>query len=158
ELEQRVRAVGARLQDAATPGDRALLLYPPGLDFVVALFACFRAGVVAVPAYPPDPARLDRTLPRLLRMVEDAPARLLLTLGSLRALAGSAFAQAPAPARLRWVATDETDSGLGFRELDIAADSVALLQYTSGSTREPRGVVVTHANLLANSAFIHRAF
>src|SRR3954471_2135476 len=65
ELDRQARAIAAMLQRVAAPGDRALLLYPPGPEYIAAFFGCLYAGVVAVPAYPPNPARLDRTLPRL---------------------------------------------------------------------------------------------
>src|SRR5262245_15098650 len=65
ELDGQARTIGAQLQKVTRTGEKVLLLYPPGLDFVVAFFGCLYAGVIAVPVYPPDPARLDRTLPRL---------------------------------------------------------------------------------------------
>src|SRR5438270_3583998 len=78
ELEQRARAVAAALRLAGAKGGRALLLYPPGLDFVEGFFGCLYAGVVAVPAYPPDPAKLNRTLPRLQAVIADGEASLVL--------------------------------------------------------------------------------
>src|SRR5262249_15712380 len=79
ELEQRVRAIGARLQRRLVPGDRALRLYPPGLDYVAALFGCLSVGVAAVPAWPPHPARLALTLPRLRSIVADVKPAVVLT-------------------------------------------------------------------------------
>jgi acyl-CoA synthetase (AMP-forming)/AMP-acid ligase II len=66
ELDRQARAIGALLQSLGTVGERALLLYPPGLEYITGFFGCLYAGAVAVPAYPPDPARLNRTLPRLI--------------------------------------------------------------------------------------------
>src|SRR5690349_5941385 len=74
ELDRRARAIAATIQDRGLAGERALLLYPPGLDYVAGFFGCLYAGAVAVPAYPPDPARLDRTLPRLIAIIRDAQA------------------------------------------------------------------------------------
>src|SRR5437868_738491 len=71
DLDRQARAIGAQLQRRGAAGERALLLYPPGLDYIAAFFGCLYAGVVAVPAYPPNPARLDRTLGRLRAIVQD---------------------------------------------------------------------------------------
>src|SRR5262245_38739438 len=73
-LEERARAIAALLQESVPAGERVLLLYPPGLDYVSAFFGCLFARVVAVPAYPPDPARIERTLPRLRAIVRDSGA------------------------------------------------------------------------------------
>ncbi len=75
ELDRRCRSLAARLQAMDVSGERALLLYPPGLEYVIAYLGCLYAGVVAVPAYPPDPNRLERTLPRLRAIVKDESAR-----------------------------------------------------------------------------------
>ena len=79
ELDRRARAIAALLQSLGATGARALLLHPPGLDYIVALFGCLYAKVIAVPAYPPHPARIDRTLPRLQAIAKDAGATLALT-------------------------------------------------------------------------------
>src|SRR5262245_41747095 len=78
-LDRRARAIAVRARSVAGPGDRALLLFEGGIDFAAAFFGCLYAGVVAVPAYPPDPARLERTLPRLEAIVRDARPRVILT-------------------------------------------------------------------------------
>src|SRR5919206_903896 len=72
ELDRRARAIAARLQSIVEVGDRVLLLYPPGLEYIAAFFGCLYAGAIAVPAYPPHPVRLDRSLPRLRAIVRDA--------------------------------------------------------------------------------------
>jgi acyl-CoA synthetase (AMP-forming)/AMP-acid ligase II len=154
ELDARARAIAARLQGAR--GERALLLYPPGLEFIEAFFGCLYAGVIAVPAYPPTPP-LERSMPRLLAIVHDARPRFILTTAGLQA---AAAALAPADAALsaaEWVPTDEIESKQDCDGPALVPSSVAFLQYTSGSTRTPRGVVVTHGNLLENSALIQRA-
>ncbi|HEV2149633.1 MAG TPA: beta-ketoacyl synthase N-terminal-like domain-containing protein, partial [Longimicrobiaceae bacterium] len=149
ELERRARGIGALLREAGAAGERVLLLYPQGLDFVAAFYGCLFGGAVAVPAYPP---RNDRGVPRILAILRDARPRVVLTtaalLGELRAWFGEA-----ADARdLRWIATDAappaaadawTDPGCG-------PDTLAFLQYTSGSTALPKGVMVSHGNLLHN--------
>jgi amino acid adenylation domain-containing protein len=155
ELDRRARAVAAVLRESLRPGDRALLLYPPGLDFVAAFFGCLYAGVVAVPAYPPRPH--DRAQARLRAIARDAgPQAALTTEGILPALA-----VVPELGAARWIATEGLqDGGLG-EPADFEGpepESVAFLQYTSGSTAEPKGVMVTHANLLHNEAMIGEAF
>jgi acyl-CoA synthetase (AMP-forming)/AMP-acid ligase II/acyl carrier protein len=145
ELDARARAVAAKIQSVSRPGNHVLLLYGPGLDYIVAFFACQYAGVIPVPAYPPDPMRSQRTLARLQAIVTDCGASLALgtadNVGWLGALA-SQTACLP-------VATDTAEdwSGLPWTEPQSNRDQVALLQYTSGSTAAPRGVMVTHRNL-----------
>jgi amino acid adenylation domain-containing protein len=159
-LDRRARALGALLQESALPGARALLLYPPGLDYIAAFFGCLYAGVVAVPAYPPDPARLARTLPRLRAMVLDARPALALTTTALLPFAEALAAQDAAFQGVRWLAADATtlDHAAGWRAPAPQSETLALLQYTSGSTAAPKGVMLTHGNLLHNSALIRQAF
>jgi acyl-CoA synthetase (AMP-forming)/AMP-acid ligase II len=160
ELDRQARAVAAAVQGIARPGERVLLLHPPGLEFVSAFFGCLYAGTIAVPAYPPDPARLARTLPRLRRIVADAGATLVLTTADLQGAAALLGDDAPELGALPWLAGDATDAGAEarWRAPAVRGETVALLQYTSGSTAEPRGVVLSHENLLANSALIRHAF
>src|SRR5205807_1397406 len=142
-------------------GERALLIYPPGLDYVVAVCGCLYAGMVAVPAYPPDPSRLQRTLPRLQAIAADCRAAVALTIGPLLAMADIAFAQAPELRRLRWIATDEMANDHPeaiAAPLPIDIDAPAIVQYTSGSTGTPKGVVLTHANIVHNETMIRAAF
>ena len=160
ELEQHARAIAAALQLAGARGGRALLLYPPGLDFIEGFFGCLYAGVVAVPAYPPDPAKLQRTLPRLQAVIADAQATLVLTTSPILAMAKLIFAEAPDLKALHWLATDTVVGGVeddGLAE-QATADDLAFLQYTSGSTGRPRGVMLTHANLLHNAGLIFHVF
>jgi acyl-CoA synthetase (AMP-forming)/AMP-acid ligase II len=158
ELDRRARAVAAAIQACTQPGERVLLLYPPGPEYVVALFGCFYAGVVGVPAYPPDPTRLSRTLPRLHAIMDDARAAAVLTIGAIREVAGALLEDRFATTEL--LATDSEPTGMedSWRDPEAQPDTLALLQYTSGSTRTPRGVMLSHANLLRNSEFIRRAF
>jgi len=154
----RARAVAAALREAgAEPGARALLLLAPGLDYVTAFFGCLYAGVVAVPAYPPDPFRLERTLPRLLAVVEDADPVIALTTEQLLGFVDALAEQAPRLRNLRWVAVDSASEAAG-EPVDVDPGSTAFLQYTSGSTAAPRGVLVSHANLLHNLGMIQRCF
>lgn len=157
ELDRQARAIGAALAHAA--GERALLLYPPGLEFVAAFFGCLYAGVVAVPAYPPDPTRLAQSLPRLRAIVQDARPALILTVSPILAFAEALAASEPELAAPRWLATDELARASGDdwrRPPAVGAGTLAFLQYTSGSTAEPKGVMVSHGNLMHNSAHICR--
>jgi len=159
ELDLRARSIAATLQGLCAPGERALLLYAPGLDYIAGFLGCLYAGVIAVPAYPPDPFRLTRTLPRLQSMVADAQATIALTTTPILNLGEMIFQMAPDLAALRWIATDTIppDVAQAWRDPSVTPDSLAFLQYTSGSTGTPRGVMLSHANLLHNSRMIGRA-
>ena len=160
ELDERARAIAAALRHrGVAPGDRALLLYPPCLDFIPAFFGCLYAGVVAVPAYPPQPSQLSRTLPRLLSIVSDADVAAVLANDAVVAAGARMAEQTPALAAIPWLATDTLDIGRAadWRAPCVAPDDLAFLQYTSGSTASPRGVMVSHANLLHNLAYASHA-
>ncbi|HVR96204.1 MAG TPA: amino acid adenylation domain-containing protein, partial [Thermoanaerobaculia bacterium] len=154
ELDRRARAVAAALRRHCARGDRALLLYPPGLEFVVAFFGCLYAEVVAVPVYPPRPRR-GRS--RLQAIVLDAAPRVALTSTALLSRIEQLAAEVPELAAVRRVVTDGLEEGDG-EGPDAAPDALAFLQYTSGSTALPKGVMVTHANLLHNQRMIQAAF
>jgi len=156
-LDRRARAIASRLRRRLEPGDRALLLYPPGLELIASFFGCLYAGVIAVPAYPPRGAR---TLPRIRTIVDDARPAALLTDGSVLARLQKAARGEPALEAAWLLATDaiDGDEGDGWRVPDVGPETVAFLQYTSGSTAEPKGVVVSHGNLLHNEEVIRSAF
>ena len=157
ELDRRARAIGAWLQMQGLVGERALLLYPAGLDFIAAFFGCLYAGVVAVPAYPP---RRNRSLSRVQVIADDAEAKVALTTQDVLERVQPLLDQSPNLKALRWKATDVMEKGVerDWQHPDVYGDTLAFLQYTSGSTGTPKGVVLNHANLMHNSALIAYAF
>ena len=157
ELERQARAVGACLQGLGLRGERVILLYPPGLEYIAAFWGCLFAGAVAVPAYPP---RLNRNLERLQAVVADARPSAALTNGQTLSRLKPLLHEVPALRALKWVATEEIDicSAERWREPEVEGSTLAFLQYTSGSTAAPKGVMVSHGNLLHNQALIKRAF
>jgi acyl-CoA synthetase (AMP-forming)/AMP-acid ligase II/acyl carrier protein len=159
ELDRQARAVANLLAGLTAPGERALLVYPPGLEFVAGFFGCLYAGVVAVPVYPPDPSRLNRTLPRLQAIAADAGAKVVLTTPPILAMAQPMSRQIPALEEWQWVAHDEAASGSAddWQEPRVSPDALAFLQYTSGSTGDPKGVMLTHGNLLHNAMLVYHA-
>jgi acyl-CoA synthetase (AMP-forming)/AMP-acid ligase II len=157
-LDQRARSIAAALQDVAGPGDRALLLYLPGLDFIAAFFGCQYAGVVPVPAYPPRLDRMAQGWQHLGNIAADCEPRVVLTSTDLAPFL-SGGSGIPTLAGARWITTDQLDHSLAqhWREPPTDLEDIALVQYTSGSTASPRGVVVTHRNLMHNERMIHTA-
>lgn len=157
ELNRQARAIAASLQSLGATGERALLLYPPGLEFIAAFFGCLYAGVVAVPAYPP---RRNQKLSRLLSIVVDAQAKVALTTTSQLTNLESRFSQELVLATLHWLATDNLPHNLesDWQEPALCGNTLAFLQYTSGSTGTPKGVMVSHSNLLHNCELIHQCF
>ncbi|MBM2843409.1 MAG: putative fatty-acid--CoA ligase fadD21 [Anaerolineales bacterium] len=161
ELDRQARAIGTWLESQGLKGQRALLLYPPGLDFIAAFFGCLYAEVVAVPAYPP---RMNRAPSRIQAIAADAGATVALTTDAVLERVRPLIDQPSDLGELRWLSTDRVAHGAEqaperqWQRPEIAGDTLALLQYTSGSTGTPKGVMLSHSNLLHNSALISYAF
>jgi 8-amino-7-oxononanoate synthase len=157
ELDRQAKAIGAWLESHGLVGERALLLYPAGLEFIAAFFGCLYGGVVAVPVYPP---RRNRSLSRIQAIAEDAQARVALTTDAVLQRVEPLIAETPGLKELTWLATCHVPPEMEteWQMPDVHGDTLAFLQYTSGSTGTPKGVVLNHANLLHNSALIAYAF
>ena len=157
ELESQALAIAAVLAAQAPAGERALLYFPAGPEFITAFWGCLLAGVIAVPVFP---ARLHRQLPRLLAIAADSEAKFVLTTAKLNRQSNDLFKRAPALKSLEWLATDDLPVAApgSMGAFSANPDTLAFLQYTSGSTAAPRGVMVTHGNLLHNLACLRDVF
>ncbi|MEH2162868.1 MAG: AMP-binding protein [Nostoc sp.] len=156
-LDQKARSLAAKLQSMKATKERVLLLYPPGLDFIIAFFGCLYAGVTAVPIYPP---RRNQSMRRLQAIVKDTQASFALTTTSVLTNIEHSLKQEPDLAALHYIATEKLNDNFGqnWQPLKITSDTLAFLQYTSGSTGTPKGVMVSHGNLLHNQELIKTAF
>ncbi|MEI9994247.1 MAG: AMP-binding protein [Rhizomicrobium sp.] len=161
ELQARAQQRARLLRETAREGSTVLLIYPAGLDFIISFYACLYAGLIAVPAPPAMPGRLQRMFPRLTAIARDCKPSLALANAKLAnlvksGLADSQFGLDAALAGVRWIATSEDEELSAAGGQALAGNSeIAFLQYTSGSTADPKGVCITHANLiygLANNA------
>lgn len=154
-LDQRARSLAAKLQSMKATGERALLLYPPGLEFIAAFFGCLYAGVVAVPV--PLARRKERMI-RLQAIMADAQATFALTTTTV--LISIEHSLKEELSTLRCIATDNItyDLASDWQASKVSNDTLAFLQYTSGSTATPKGVMVSHKNLLHNQLLIEQAF
>jgi amino acid adenylation domain-containing protein len=158
DLDARARALAVRLRErGAAPGDRVLLLFPPGLDFIDAFLGCLYAGAVAVPCYPPRPGREQ---PRLKAILEDAGARFALGTATITSKLESLAVTDPRIADLERIVAEAVPPDLAehWERPEITSGTLAFLQYTSGSTATPKGVMVTHGNLLFMEGLIAQAF
>lgn len=156
ELDQRARAIAANLQAESAPGDRALLLYPSGSAYVTAFWACLYAGIIAVPAYPPHAKRPPT---RLRAIIQNAQPRWVLTTQELAPKLKAVFNDRPDLVPRVYLPTDtiEPMQADAWQEPECRAESLAYLQYTSGSTAAPKGVMISHANLLTTLTDLDRS-
>ncbi|BAZ50366.1 AMP-dependent synthetase and ligase [Nostoc sp. NIES-4103] len=154
ELDLQARAIAALLQSHVRAGERALLLYSPGLQFIAAFLGCLYAGVVAVPAYPPR--NNNRSMNRIQAIASDCQAKVILTTTQTLSNVKQQFADSSELTNLCLLNTDTIVNGLAeiWEEPKINSDTLAYLQYTSGSTSTPKGVMISHKNVISNSADI----
>ena len=163
ELDLQARAIAVQLLTKIKPGDRALLVYPytAGLEFIAGFLGCLYAGVIAVTDYP---RQHIKSLTQYQNRIADCQAAIALTSqefgdrvkGQLIANPGMALKLQALP----WIATDKVDLDLAskWQQPDITSETLAYLQYTSGSTGQPKGVMITHGNILHNSEVIYQSF
>jgi acyl-CoA synthetase (AMP-forming)/AMP-acid ligase II len=152
-LDRRARIIANWLTREGLSERRVLLLLRDGLDFIDALIGCFRAGVVAVPTAAP---RQNRSLATLLAIARDADVSAILTTAEMRAYLEPGLAESLP--RIAWLTIESADGdGADWQGRTVRPDGLAFLQYTSGSTGAPKGVMVSHANLMHNQAAIQHA-
>lgn len=157
ELDRQARALAVRLQQEGRPGDRVVILMAPGAEFVVAFVACMYSGLIAVPAFLPDVMNAERSVPRLRAIAQDAEAVCILTDELFATFREQLWSVAPDLARTPWLLAGEairTGDPEAWSDPGLGGEAIAFIQYTSGSTALPKGVVLTHGNLLANSEVI----
>lgn len=174
ELDEKARAIACTLNnDLGLSEGRALMLYPSGLEFVEAFFGCLYAGLVAVPAYPP---RKNQKLGRLQSIIDNCQPAVVLTSSDVLRIAKPLFDEVTEGVRadlaesselpahhieeLKWLSTNEVaiTNAQNWISPEINEETLAFLQYTSGSTGDPKGVMVSHKNILVNEEMIRVAF
>jgi len=158
ELDQAANLIAQRLREFNVQGERALMLFHPGMEFIKSLYGCFYAGIVAIPAYPP---RKNRSIDRIKSMVFDSGAVIVLSVNDIYQSSERSFSDIEDLKQMRWLLVDKLIDDK-FHSDDAVflpqPTDIALLQYTSGSTGEPKGVMVTHQNILRNAEFIRTSF
>lgn len=158
-LQAQAHRVAARVANYAAAGERVILLYPAGLDFITALFGCFCANVIAVPIYSHN-LQIQKLCAWLTTVANDTDATLVLTTAAIANEKKRFTELAPGLDKLTFMATDtfSTDTIANWTQKEINPDSVAFLQYSSGSTGTPKGVMVSHHNLMSNLEIIRDSF
>ena len=160
QLSSQVQSVAHKLQKEGLRGERAVLLYSSSLEYITTFLGCLYAGVIAVPAFPPDPTRLKVTLPKLQGVINDCQAKAILTNKKLMTFSYLLMQYAPELKKLKWIETESISRGkhLICEPHDFSGDDIAFLQYTSGSTSSPKGVMISHWNIVHNEYLMATAF
>lgn len=153
ELDDRARTAAAWLQTRDLQAERAILMYDTGPDYAVAMLACLYAGVVAVPLYPCLP---NRSADRLRMVIEDAQPAVALANPSATASIAAQLAGYGLGTEVLAFDRTGTESASNWQPPVVDTDTLAYLQYTSGSTVDPKGVMITHGNLVHNCELIAR--
>ncbi|MEB3123441.1 MAG: fatty acyl-AMP ligase [Snowella sp.] len=157
QLSQISKRIAVKLQSFIPPGARGLLLYPQGLEFIAAFLGCLSAGIIAVPAYPP---KRNQKISRLIAIIESSQPQIILTTSSLLKNIQLKIKDFLELSVTQFLATDnlDNDQDFHFYPPDISGNTLAFLQYTSGSTGSPKGVMISHDNIAHNSVYIQKAF
>lgn len=157
DLDRQARTIAAALQNRSLHRARALLMFDPGPSFAAAFFGCLYAGVVAVPLYPPH---RNRGIERVHAVARNCDPAIVLVDHNILARSALCRDALPALQKVQWLDIEniEADGHTSWRDPNHAADHIAILQYTSGSTATPKGVMLTHANILHNQERIRDAF
>lgn len=184
QLAQRAKSVASTIQKNSKKGDRVLLIYQPGIDFIIAFYACLYSGTIATPVYPPYSKELTSKLEKIIKIAK--PKLILSTkaitekikmLGYVRLAEGIPVIRDLARyfgghtynsakelilidfTKFKWIVTDlNVDNSHHFEPINIEPDNLAFLQFTSGSTEQPKGVMLSHGNVLENLSYIHKGF
>jgi len=157
KLDHQAKAIAAEIQKVAKKGDRVLMLYPAGMEYIASLYGCFYSGAIAIPAYPP---RRNRNFFRIQSIINNSGATIAMTTKSIYNLIDRNFADEESLKNIKWIIFEDIDleNAKGWLNPNLIPDDLAILQYTSGSTGTPKGVMVSHGNVMANSEFIRIAF
>lgn len=158
ELRSDALAIAARLQELCDRGDRALLVVVDPIEFITAFLACQAAGVIAVPVFPPMPMQGSSGAVILRGIAADSGASVVV-IGDGEEFQRYVQDAAPELKALSWLSVDEVgDDSADFQPVSLTGDDISFLQYTSGSTGAPKGVVVSHGNLIHNEELIRQSF
>ncbi len=157
QMSSLAKNMAARLLTKYEKGDRLLMLFPPGIEFIVGLFTCFYAGIIAVPAYPP---RKNRMFSRFEAIINDCQPAAILTTRKIYEDIYKNFLRKDVFKEVAFIIYEEilSEDVIHYNDPGIETDDIVLLQYTSGSTGRPNGVILNHKNILYNSEFIRQAF